>query len=195
MNKKPTKGISVDAGTQGNPGLCFYRVVDIANGIQLGEKNLGEGTNNLAEFIGLVNAIKECVRSHKLRAGLYKTSSEPRDLYTDSQTALAWLRRKDVKTSFSGPILLEVSKCIVFLNSDEYANQKAVRVFKWNTKEWGEIPADFGRKSGGKSVPIPVVKEEKSLPYTEILLKTSYTLNKETKEEIEFLLNFYNKNK
>ncbi len=186
MNEKPTKGISVDAGTQGNPGLCFYRVVDIEDGTQLEEKNLGEGTNNLAEFIGLVNAIKGCIKSN------ISTT-----VYTDSNTALAWFRNKKVNSSYSGPILLEVAKCIAYLNSDTYKlGRRKINVEKWNTKQWGEIPADFGRKSGGKSVPIPAPKtEEKSFTHTEILLKTRYTLDQETREEIEFLLNFYNKNK
>ena len=188
MNEKPTKGISVDAGTQGNPGLCFYRVVDIENGIQLEEKNLGEGTNNLAEFIGLVNAIKNHGKS---------IMDEHVTIYTDSNTALAWLRNKKVNTSYSGPILLEVAKCIAYLNSDSYElERRKINVEKWETREWGEIPADFGRKSGGKSVPVPAPKkEEKSFTHTKVLLKTKYTLDKEAREEIEFLLNFYNKNK
>jgi len=29
-----------------------------------------------------------------------------------------------------------------WLNENEYSN----KIYKWDTKKWGEIPADFGRK-------------------------------------------------
>lgn len=128
--EKPTKGVSVDGGTIGNPGPCFYQGVDIETGEQLFHEELGEGTNNIAEFLGAVHAIHYC-----------KVNNLDTEIWSDSKTAMAWVRNKKFNTSFDGDVVKRMDKAVAYLNKIDIPV-----INKWKTKLWGEIPADFGRK-------------------------------------------------
>jgi ribonuclease HI len=130
MEDKPIRGICVDGGTEGNPGPCFYRGVDLESGEILFEEHLGIGTNNVAEFLGAVHAI------HYIR----KNKIKDMPVYSDSVTAIAWVRNKQHNSSFKGDVSGRLDKAC------EYLKNKNIEINKWLTKEWGEIPADFGRK-------------------------------------------------
>jgi ribonuclease HI len=130
MNK-PTSGISVDGGTKGNPGECFYRAVDIATGQELFREELGMGTNNIAEFLAICHAIHYCSK---------KKITPP--IYSDSITALSWVRKRQTNSSFDGPVNERMVSAVKYLKKTKHPYQ----LLKWKTKEWGEIPADFGRK-------------------------------------------------
>jgi ribonuclease HI len=127
---KPTKGICVDAGTIGNPGICFYRGLDLETGRLLFEANIGMGTNNIAEFLACVHAIYY-VKSNNIKL----------DIYSDSLTAIAWVKHKKVKTTFKGEILKRLLKACDYL-----IENNTIQIKKWETTIWGEIPADYGRK-------------------------------------------------
>lgn len=131
MIKMPTKGLCVDAGTEGNPGLCFYRGLDIETGEILFEEDLGMGTNNIGEFLALVHMIHYC-----------KKNNISPNIYSDSKTAMAWVRKRAVNTSFNGDINVRLEKACKYLNTIDMD----LNILKWQTKEWGEIPADYGRK-------------------------------------------------
>lgn len=130
--------ISVDAACSGNPGLMEYRGVDTETGDQIFHQGpFKQGTNNIGEFLGLVHAL----------ALLQKKKQFDLPIYTDSRTALAWVRNKKVKTTLkqtrNNKILFELMRrAIDWLKTNTYRNQ----ILKWDTKNWGEIPADFGRK-------------------------------------------------
>jgi ribonuclease HI len=128
-NSKPSKGICVDGGTEGNPGPCFYRGVDLETGQIIFEEKLGPGTNNIAEFLAICHAIHYCE----------KNNIEP-VIWSDSVTAIAWVRDKKHKSTFDGEVTKRMNKACEFLIG------KNIKINKWLTKEWGEIPADFGRK-------------------------------------------------
>lgn len=121
---KPTSGIAVDGACSGNPGPAEYKIVDIATGKTLVERSIGIGTNNHAEFIGLCHAMY-----------LYPNKT----IYCDSITAMSWVKNKKVNSKHPHP---EVDRCIRMLEGLD----KEVKIVKWGTKLWGEIPADFGRK-------------------------------------------------
>ena len=68
-------------------------------------------------------------------------------LYTDSVTALAWVREKRCKSKLewneeNTDLILMVRKAEEWLR----ANTWTTEIRKWETTLWGEIPADFGRK-------------------------------------------------
>jgi ribonuclease HI len=130
MNEKPKRGICVDGGTEGNPGPCFYRGVDLESGEIIFEEHLGMGTNNVAEFLAAVHAV-HYIRKNKLN---------DMPVYSDSVTAIAWVRNKEHKSTFNGDVSDRMNKAC------EYLKNKNITINKWLTKEWGEIPADFGRK-------------------------------------------------
>jgi ribonuclease HI len=129
--------LSVDAACSGNPGILEYQGVDTKTGIRL--FHLGpfpEGTVNIGEFLALVHGL----------AYLKKQKSDW-PVYTDSMTALSWLKKKQINTKLvrspkNEKLFQLTERAVYWLKNNSYSN----RVLKWNTREWGEIPADFGRK-------------------------------------------------
>lgn len=129
MNNIPTKGICVDGSTSGNPGPSEYRGLDLETGEILFEEQIGNATNNIAEFLALCHAIHYC-----------KKKNISPVIYSDSVTALAWVRNRQHRTTFKGEITERLNKACRFLMGTN------IIPTKWKTKEWGEIPADYGRK-------------------------------------------------
>ncbi|MBH5320279.1 ribonuclease H family protein [Paenibacillus sp. GSMTC-2017] len=129
--------ISVDVGTRGNPGPVEYKGVDTQTGeILFYVGPIPNGTNNLGEFIAVVHAL-----SYLKEKGCTKT------IYSDSKTALSWLRNKKVASTLKR----DASTAKIWELTDEavkwlHTNTYTTKVMKWNTEEWGEIKADFGRK-------------------------------------------------
>ena len=134
----PQGSIAVDAACAGNPGDMEYRGVDPFTGMvifHIGPKK--NGTNNIGEFLAIVHAL----------ALLKKAGNSTAAIYTDSKTALSWIRRKTANTKLEfNASNLEIRDLLVraqhWLHSNSYSNP----ICKWETEEWGEIPADFGRK-------------------------------------------------
>jgi len=130
--------ISVDAACSGNPGVMEYRGVVTITGKEIFKVGpIEEGTNNIGEFLGLVHAL----------AFLKKLNKPEIVIYTDSRTAMAWVRNKKTKTTLkksasNTPLFKLVDRAIKWLNENTYEN----KIVKWDTANWGEIPADFGRK-------------------------------------------------
>jgi len=131
------ESLSVDAACSGNPGIMEYRGVNTKTGHQLFHKGpFPLGTNNIGEFLGVVHAL----------AYLKKNNSNV-PVYSDSRTAIKWVKDKAVKTKLSrnaktGHLFELLDRAVLWLNTNEYPNT----VLKWQTEMWGEIPADFGRK-------------------------------------------------
>jgi ribonuclease HI len=95
-----------------------------------------EGTNNIGEFLALVHGL-----------AILKNNNSDRILYTDSRTAMSWVRKKICNTKLvrntkNKPVFDLVDRAVDWLKNNSY---KTV-IVKWETKAWGEIPADFGRK-------------------------------------------------
>ncbi len=133
-----TDGIAVDGACSGVPGPMEYRGVEISTGKELFHVGpIAGGTNNIAEYLALVHAL---ARFDQM--GDYETP-----IYTDSVTALSWLRHRRSKTT-----LTPTEENAAVFNLLERANRWVAShplrnpVIKWETEVWGEIPADFGRK-------------------------------------------------
>jgi ribonuclease HI len=129
--------ISVDVGSSGNPGVVEYKGVDTRTGEVLFYKGpISKGTNNMGEFLAIVHAL-----AYLKKQGSNKT------IYTDSVTALSWLRKKEVASNLVRDASTEeiwtlVDRALKWLQSHTYSNP----IVKWDTRKWGEIKADFGRK-------------------------------------------------
>ncbi|MDP5106252.1 MAG: ribonuclease H family protein [Polaribacter sp.] len=132
------ESISVDAACAGNPGKMEYRGVFTHNKKQLFLMGpFQKGTNNIGEFLALVHGI----------ALLKKKNKEDIPIYSDSKIAMSWIRQKKCKTNLhfdaSNQELLElIKRAENWLKENTFKNP----ILKWETKAWGEIPADFGRK-------------------------------------------------
>ncbi|MFB5762375.1 ribonuclease H [Paenibacillus medicaginis] len=129
--------ISVDVGTRGNPGPVEYKGVDTRTGEVLFSCGpISKGTNNLGEFLAIVHAL-----AYLKKQGSNKT------IYSDSVNALKWVRQKQVATTLkrdesTKEIWELVDRAEHWLRTNTYQN----RILKWQTREWGEIKADYGRK-------------------------------------------------
>lgn len=129
--------IAVDAASSGNPGKMEYRGVDTQTQKQLFHQGpFLQGTNNIGEFLALVHGLAYLKKEHSDRI-----------LYTDSKIAMSWVRQKKCKTKLSpnaknAKVMELVSRAENWLKSNTYETI----IVKWETKAWGEIPADFGRK-------------------------------------------------
>lgn len=129
--------IAVDAACRGNPGLMEYQGVDVKTKETLFKMGpFEESTNNVGEFLALVHA-----------AAMMKKNQDPRPIYSDSETAIGWVKKKKCNTklprsnkNFESFVL--VDRAEKWLRENIISNP----IVKWETKAWGEIPADFGRK-------------------------------------------------
>ncbi|TAF34705.1 MAG: ribonuclease H [Cytophagales bacterium] len=132
-----TQSIAVDAACSGNPGPLEYKGVWTENKTVIFHSRLYPlGTVNMGEFLALVHALALC-KQQKLHY----------PIYTDSITALAWVRNKRIKTNLernskTEELFVHLDKAIKWLENNTYDNL----LLKWQTEIWGEIPADFGRK-------------------------------------------------
>jgi ribonuclease HI len=127
----------VDASCIGNPGLMEYHCVHTTTRQELFHKGPFEnGTNNIGEFLALVHAL-----------ALFQKRGWTQPLYTDSETAMTWVKRKSSKTKLprdekNDAIFDLIARAEEWLKNNEYETQ----ILKWETEAWGEIPADYGRK-------------------------------------------------
>jgi len=128
--------LSVDAACEGNPGKMEYRGVHVETKKVWFHQEFPLGTNNIGEFLALVHGLAELKRQNL---------NIP--VYTDSQTALAWVRNKKCATkliekSETQQLFKLIKRAEKWLKTEDYQTI----LLKWKTKSWGEIPADFGRK-------------------------------------------------
>jgi len=145
-NKAPIKkkqtpyelmSLAVDASCSGNPGNMEYRGVYVETGQELFRIGpMRQGTSNIGEFLALVHGL-----------AYFKKNGCQMPIYTDSHNAMLWVRKKKcstklVRTPVNEPIFNLIERAEKWLRENDYST----RIIKWETAEWGEIPADFGRK-------------------------------------------------
>lgn len=129
--------LSVDAACSGNPGVMEYRGVDTKTGqVIFHQGPFADATNNIGEFLALVHGL-----AYMQKMGY----NYP--IYSDSRTAQSWVRQRQCKTklpvTWSNETVFElVRRAEQWLRTHSYTNT----IIKWDTDNWGEIPADFGRK-------------------------------------------------
>lgn len=132
-----TRSISVDAACSGNPGKMEYQGVTTSGKKQLFHRAFPLGTNNIGEFLALVHAL----------AFLQAQDMGDLPIYSDSQIAIGWVKKGKCKTTLARSSKTE--ELYTYIDRGEAwlkANTITNPIYKWNTKAWGEIPADFGRK-------------------------------------------------
>jgi len=97
---------------------------------------LKDGTNNIAEFLALVHALAYC-----------KKNNIKSPIYSDSQNAISWVRAKKARTKLEATenndrVFELIERAEKWLKENKIENE----ILKWRTRDWGENPADFGRK-------------------------------------------------
>ncbi len=131
------ESIAVDAACSGNPGPMEYRGVYVRTGQILFKVGpMEQGTNNIGEFLAIVHGLA-MLEKQGLRM----------PIYSDSVNAQIWVRQGFCKTTLqenevNAPIFDLIRRAETWLRTHSFR----VPIYKWETKQWGEIPADFGRK-------------------------------------------------
>ncbi|MFT4565186.1 MAG: ribonuclease HI [Saprospiraceae bacterium] len=130
--------LSVDAACSGSPGTMEYRGVWTNDKTPVFHKGpFIYSTNNVGEFLALVHGI----------SWLQQQGMNDIPIYSDSRTAIAWLRNRKTKTTLIRKDINKDSykmldRAVKWVQTNEWQNP----ILKWETSSWGEIPADFGRK-------------------------------------------------
>lgn len=129
--------IAVDAACSGNPGKMEYRGVYLRTGKEIFHFGPVWGTNNIGEFLAIVHGL----------ALLKQKGLDDMPIYSDSRNAQLWVRKKQCKTTLernekTEKLFQMIERAEAWLHNNTWKNQ----IIKWPTEEWGEIPADFGRK-------------------------------------------------
>jgi ribonuclease HI len=128
--------LSVDAACSGNPGKMEYQGVTTSGKEPLFHKAFPLGTNNIGEFLAIVHALAMCKKEEKTLP-----------IYSDSRNAINWVKQKKCKTTLihnakTAELHEVIRRAEKWLEDNTYSN----KILKWETENWGEIPADFGRK-------------------------------------------------
>lgn len=128
---------AVDAACSGNPGPMEYQCIDLATGEQVFHFGPMRGTNNIGEFLAIVHAL----------ALMDQRGIKGKVIYSDSYNAILWVSKKQCKTKLEAcGATAEVHGIILRAVHWLRTHDVRIPIMKWDTKKWGEIPADFNRK-------------------------------------------------
>ncbi len=129
--------LCVDAACSGNPGVMEYRGVYMPAEQEVFRVGpFQQGTNNIGEFLALVHGL-----------ALLKQKNSLLPVFSDSRNAIAWVKKKKCMTKLkptpeNKPVFDLIERAERWLATNSYPTS----IYKWETADWGEIPADFGRK-------------------------------------------------
>jgi ribonuclease HI len=135
FGKPILESISVDAAYDGN--VMEYKGVYTKTKLELfGMGPFEDGTNNIGEFLAIVHAL-----------GYLKKQKSSVPVYSDSVTAMHWVKIHKANTKLkvtpaNKSLFYLIERAEKWLKENKYPN----RLLKWETKAWGENPADYGRK-------------------------------------------------
>ena len=131
------ESLAVDAACSGNPGPMEYRGVYVRTGQEIFHVGPIEGgTNNIGEFLAIVHGL-----------ALQEKQGKHLPIYSDSVIAQKWVRLGICKTQIeeteqNAKIFDLIRRAETWLRTHTFR----LPIYKWETTQWGEIPADFGRK-------------------------------------------------
>ena len=126
------EGIAVDAAHSTKNRKTEFRGVDLKTGKTLFYSDLGNQTINIGEFLAIVEAVKYIIEN----------DFQPKVIFSDSNTAISWFKNK---RTASGKRNAKLMKAEIYLRAFAYWIDR-IEVIKWDNRQWGEIPADFGNK-------------------------------------------------
>jgi ribonuclease HI len=144
LAKPEIPSIAVDAACSGSPGPLEYQGVETETGKPVFKEGpFADGTNNVGEFLAIVEAMQ-----------WLEGRGVDWPIYSDSENAIGWVRAKRCNTKLERlpsngklfELIAAAEKVLRSWGGSSAARSKSFRVVKWDTRAWGEIPADFGRK-------------------------------------------------
>lgn len=131
------KSIAVDAACSSATGIMEYQGIDLVSEQIIFSVSQPRGTNNIGEFLAIVHGI----------SWLQKQGKTDYVLYSDSKIAIDRVKNWKCRTNLA-PNDETVQLFGLIKRAEEWLATNAYRpkILKRNTREWWEIPADFGRK-------------------------------------------------
>ena len=107
---------AVDAACSGNPGPMEYHI---------------------GEFLAIVHAL----------ALFDKQGITGKTIYSDSYNAILWVKKRQCRTKLARNAQTEELYRVI-ARAEQWLRTHSVRanILQWDTRRWGDIPADFGRK-------------------------------------------------
>ena len=130
------ESIAVDAACSWNPWEMEYRWIDLQTWNEIFHEKFAIWTNNIGEFLAIVH-------------GLNYLWNDNRVIYSDSRIAISRVNQWKCKTQINTDKNSEfwrTLKAIEIAEKRLKENWIKHNILKWNTEDWWEIPADFGRK-------------------------------------------------
>ena len=130
------ESIAVDAACSGNSWEMEYRWIDLQTWEEIFHEKFKIWTNNIGEFLAIVH-------------WLQYLWADNRALYSDSRIAISWVNQWKCKTQVNTNGTPNFSKTLDAIErAEQWLKENWIRhkILKRNTEDWGEIPADFGRK-------------------------------------------------
>ncbi len=131
------RSLAVDAACKGNPGIMEYQGVWVDSNHRAFHKGpFPMGTANIGEFLAIVHAL-----------AYLKQQNSTLPIYSDSKIAISWIAQGVAKTKLehthkTANLYTIIKRAEHWLKKNQWNN----KILKWDTKNWGEIPADFGNK-------------------------------------------------
>ena len=132
------ESIAVDAACSGNPWEMEYRWIDLQTWEEIFHEKFKIWTNNIGEFLAIVHWLD------------YLKDKKDKVIYSDSKIAISranqWKCKTQIKIDGWDSNFERILKAIE--RSEKWLKENWInnKILKWNTEEWWEIPADFGRK-------------------------------------------------
>ena len=136
--KPKLPSICVDSAYNTRTSKLEYRGVNTETGEEIFRAGpYPEGTNNIGEFLAIVHALT-WQDKHNMHV----------PIYSDSENAIVWVNTGVCKTRLkhsrkNAVLFALIHSAENWLAENELPEDK---ILKWDTKLWGENPADFGRK-------------------------------------------------
>lgn len=137
-----TNALCVDASCSGNPGPMEYRAVDLKTRKEVFRSPIyPTGTNNIGEFLAIYDGIRHIEALNKKNKIKYEC------IFSDSETAIARMRSKKVKTTLkysdeTKDLLTKLQDALTRIKTHDFT----IPIRKRETEIRWEIPADFDRK-------------------------------------------------
>ena len=128
-----------------------YRAVDLKTRKEVFRSPIySMGTNNIGEFLAIYDAIRYIQQLEKEHKAHAPSSTSPKSyecIFSDSETAIAWMRSKKIKTTLAyteetKDLLTKLQDAVTRIKTHDFT----IPIRKRETEIRGEIPADFDRK-------------------------------------------------
>ena len=113
-----------------------YRWIDLQTWNEIFHEKFKIWTNNIGEFLAIVHWLNYLWNDNRV-------------IYSDSRIAISRVNQWKCKTQINANESSDFSRTLEMVErAEKWLKENGIKhkILKRNTEDWGEIPADFGRK-------------------------------------------------